>query len=144
MKPNKKQATYPNRKISETFLDFASPLTAMMPYDASEASIERVFAIALAVWNGIILDGVNGNGYYMARVQEQAPQDPVLQTLVTEFVHRKHTLFANDQRLIGDYKVTRNRDELRLWAEARDPYSAPRTTGTTLNTNECHESSESQ
>ena len=124
---NQKQATYPNRKISEAFLDFASPLMAVMPDDASETSIEEVLTIAFTVWNGVILDDVNGNGYYMARLKEQASHDPILQALLTELVHRRRTLFADDQRLIGNYKVTRKQGELRLWAEARDPYLVPRT-----------------
>ncbi len=130
MKTNKRQqAAYPNRKISETFLDFASPLTAVMPDDASEATIQKVLTIAFVAWNGIILDDVNGNGYYMARLKEQASHDPVLQALLTELVHRKRTLFADDQRLIGNYRVTRKRGELRPWAEARDPYPLPQTKG---------------
>ena len=136
MKTTKKQqATYPNRKISETFLDFASPLMATMPDDASDASIEQALTIAFTVWNGVILDDVNGNGYYMARLKEQASHDPVLQALLKELVHRKRTLFADDQRLIGNYKVTRKHGELRLWAEARDPYSVPRTKGPARGTN---------
>ncbi len=126
---NKKQATYPNRKISEAFLDFASPLTAIMPDDAPEASIEQALMIAFTVWNGVILDDVNGNGYYLTRLNEQASHDPILQALLRELVHRKRTLFADDQRLVGNYKVTRKQGELRLWAEARDPHSAPRTEG---------------
>ncbi len=124
---NKKQATYPNRKISETFLDFASPLTAIMPDDVTEASIEKVLAIAYVVWNGMVLDDIHGNDYYMAKLKEPMAVDPVLASLVTELAHRKRTLFADDQRLIGEYKVTRKRDELNLWTEARDPYSVPQT-----------------
>jgi hypothetical protein len=39
------------------------------------------------------------------------------------------TLFADDQRLIGNYRVTRKRGELTLWAEARDPYPLPQIKG---------------
>lgn len=144
MKSNKKQkATFPNRKISETFLDFASPLTSMMPQDVSEASIEKVLGIAFVVWNGTILDGINGNEHHMAGIREPMARDPVLSALVTELIHRKHTLFRDDQRLIGNYRVTRKRGELRLWAEARDPYSLPRTKGLASNSNEHHGNSES-
>jgi hypothetical protein len=126
---NKNQATYPNRKISEAFLDFALPLTAIMPDDAPEASIEQALMIAFTVWNGVILDDVNGNGYYLARLKEQTSHDPILQALLGELMHRKRTVFADDQRLIGNYKVTRKHGKLNLWAEARDPYSVPRTDG---------------
>jgi len=77
VKSNKRQqATYPDRKISETFLDFAAPLLATMPDDATEARVEKVLSIAFAVWNGIVLDGVNGNESYMTKVREQASTNP--------------------------------------------------------------------
>jgi len=130
VKSNKRQqATYPDRKISETFLDFAAPLLATMPDDATEARVEKVLSIAFAVWNGIVLDGVNANEDHMIKVREQVARYPVLKALVAELADRKHTLFRDDQRLIGEYKVTRKHGELNLWAEARDPYSIPRTQG---------------
>jgi hypothetical protein len=126
---NKKQTTYPNRKISEAFLDFASPLMAVMPDDASEASIEQALTIAFTVWNGVILDDVSGNNHYLTQLKKQAADNSALQALLAQLVHRKRTLFADDQRLVGNYKVTRKQGELRLWAEARDPHSVPRTEG---------------
>jgi hypothetical protein len=126
----RQQATYPDRKISETFLDFAAPLLATMPDDVTEASVEKVLSIAFAVWNGIVLDGVNASEYYMTKVREQAARDTVLKALVAELADRKRTLFRDDQRLIGEYKVTHKHGQLNLWAEARDPYSIPRTEGT--------------
>lgn len=130
MKPQKRQqATYPDRKISETFLDFAAPLLVTMPEDATEASIEKVLSIAFVVWNGIVLDGVNGNDYYMTKVTEQASGHPASKAVVVQLAERKRTLFRDDQRLIGNYKVTRKHGELNLWAEARDPYSIPQPQG---------------
>ena len=126
---NKKQATNPDRKVSETFLDFGAPLMATMPDNASEASVEKVLSIAFVVWNGTILDDVNGNNHYLTQLRKQAADDSVLQALLAQLVRRKRTLFADDERLIGNYKVTRKGGELNLWAEARDPHSIPRTRG---------------
>lgn len=130
MKSNKRQqTTYPDRKISETFLDFAAPLLAVMPDDATEASIEKTLTIAYVVWNGTVLDDINGNGYHMSQLKERMAHAPVLAALVRELASRKRTVFADDQRLIGEYKVTRKRGGLNLWAEAGDPHPARRTKG---------------
>ncbi len=43
--------------------------------------------------------------------------------LVKTLVERKRSRrFAADDRLIGDYKIRVVDGEIRLWAEARDPY----------------------
>ena len=41
-------------------------------------------------------------------------------------IARKRALFAKDQRLIGNWEVTRTEDGINLHADARDPYSLPR------------------
>ena len=125
LRPNEKQPSFFNRKISETFLDFASPLVGMMPDDASTASIQRVLKIACAVWNAMIFEDVKGNDHYMVWIRELMAKDPVLDVLATELISRKRTLFSDDIRLIGDYRVTRKHGELTLWAEARDPHTVP-------------------
>lgn len=51
--------------------------------------------------------------------------NPIVASLVTQLIQRKRTLFKEDYRLIGDYKITRKGGQLNLWAEARDPYSLP-------------------
>ena len=125
LRPSKKQPPCFDRKISETFLDFASPLVEMMPDDASTASIQRVLKIACAVWNAMIFEDVKGDDHYMLRLRELMANDPVLDVLATELIGRKRAIFSDDIRLIGDYRVTRKHGELRLWAEARDPHTIP-------------------
>ena len=36
-------------------------------------------------------------------------------------IARKRNLFGDDHRVVGQFKLTRKKGELRLWAEARDP-----------------------
>ena len=38
-----------------------------------------------------------------------------------QLIFRKHNLFGNDHRLVGEFKLTRKNGELNLRAEARDP-----------------------
>jgi hypothetical protein len=44
--------------------------------------------------------------------------------LIEELIARKRAFFADDQRLIGNWEVTRTEDGINLRAEARDPYSS--------------------
>jgi hypothetical protein len=41
-------------------------------------------------------------------------------------IARKPELFAEDERMIGDWEVTRTADAINVRANARDPYSVPR------------------
>ena len=126
MAPNKKQhKKLPERKISETLLDFASPILELRPDDTPDAEIEKVLIYAVAVWNALIFEEIKGDGHYISEIRERMSVNPVVESLVTELIQRKQTLFKEDYRLIGDYKITRKNGQLNLWAEARDPYSLP-------------------
>jgi hypothetical protein len=46
--------------------------------------------------------------------------------LIEQMIARKRELFADDTRLIGNWKVTRMEDGVKLHADARDPHSLPR------------------
>ena len=59
------QAPQP-RKISETFLNFLSPILAMMGDQAGEAEIESALKIGFTVWNSMVLDVVDGNSVHAA------------------------------------------------------------------------------
>ena len=111
----------PDRKISETFLDFASPVLSMMPDDATEANIETALQIAFTVWNSVIFDEVDGNDHYIAWLRDLISDDPIGNSLVTKLIDRKRTTFAEDRRVIGNYKIRCKHGELNLWAEARNP-----------------------
>jgi hypothetical protein len=43
-----------------------------------------------------------------------------------QLIARKRALFADDERLIGTWEVTRTEDGINLRADARDPHSLPR------------------
>jgi hypothetical protein len=45
--------------------------------------------------------------------------------LVEQLIARKRALFADDERLIGTWEVTRTEDGINLRADARDPRSLP-------------------
>ena len=112
---------YSDRKISETFLDFASPLLDALGAKATKDQIEEVLKIAFTVWNSVVFDTVNGNTRYVAKLRELAAAESETRALVEQMISRKQTMFTDDHRLIGEYSVRHKNGEWRLRAEARDP-----------------------
>lgn len=109
----------PQKRISEAFLDFATPVLVSMPADATEAAIEGALRTPFVVWNAVVLEAVNGDGQYLDQMRQLLSHHPACLGLVTMLVDRKRALFAEDQRLIGKYEVRRKDGQLNLWAEAR-------------------------
>ena len=52
----KRHLKFPNRKISETFLEFSSPLLDAIGQAATRDQVEKVLQITYSVWNSIVLD----------------------------------------------------------------------------------------
>ena len=110
-----------NRKISETFLDFAAPLLDPLGAEATEHEMENALKIAFTVWNAVVFDAVNRSSRWGDQVRDLAGHDPRVRALVEQLVARKQSLFGNDHRLIGEYRLYRHHGEIRLRAEARQP-----------------------
>jgi hypothetical protein len=115
--------SFPNRKISETLIDFAAPIVAMLDEHTREDQIRSGFIIAVTVWNALVFDAVRGDEKYLSMLRrslgERLDSDPMVQTLI----RRKRERFGDDMRAIGDHTVTYQGGDLRVWAEARDPYT---------------------
>lgn len=110
-----------NRKISETFLDFAAPLLDPLGSEATEHEMDNALKIAFTVWNATVFDAVDRSSDWLDQVRDLAGHDPRVRALVEQLVARKKSLFGNDLRLIGKYQRFRRHGELRLQAEARQP-----------------------
>jgi hypothetical protein len=111
----------PEGKISETFLDFAMPLLDLAGgLKASREEVEPVLKIAFAVWNAVVIDSVKGNDRLVTSIRRQAQGNPVTATFYEQLISRKHSEFAHDLRLIGNYELKGEKGNWRLWAEARD------------------------
>jgi hypothetical protein len=117
----KKHLKFPNRKISETFLDFSSPLLETIGGAATKGQVEKVLQITYTVWNAIVLDTAKGCGKNISMLRETTKSDQMTSLLIEQLISRKRDLFADDLRLIGEYSITQKKGEWRLRAEARDP-----------------------
>lgn len=123
MAKEKDRAAFPNRKISETFLDFAEPLLETVDGKAGKDRIEKILRIAFTVWNSVVFDTVGGNGDCVAKLRQCIENDQVAVALIEFMILRKKAIFGDDLRLIGEYRVTKRFGGWKLRAEAKDPWS---------------------
>lgn len=121
MAKSKPKLKYPDRKISDTFLQFAEPLLDAWGPNVTEAQMEQPLMIAWTVWNAVAYADVGEKGHMLDSVRTSMGHDPQLKVFVEALIDRKRTVFGDDHRLIGEYKLFRKDGEIRLRAEARDP-----------------------
>jgi hypothetical protein len=108
-------------KISEAFLNFASPLIEAAGSEAGSAEIEQFLKVAYTVWNAVVLDGVSGNTRFVDEIRQAIASEPGPAALVELLISRKQRDFLADERLIGNYELRQKDGEWVLRAEARDP-----------------------
>lgn len=120
---------FPNRKISETFLDFAAPLMQDLPGEAPVREIREVLKVAYTAWNAVIFADVLNNNRYIDWVRRLAANEAGPAMLIEQMIVRKREHFADDARLIGHWTVKRTEDGINLHADARDPHTVPRNPG---------------
>jgi hypothetical protein len=116
----------PDRKISETFLDFAAPLLQEMPAGALEEAFERALKVAYAVWNAVVYADVAGDPRFLRDLRREVEQKPELARLAENLIHRKRSLFGDDWRCIGTWEVRKTGDGFVVRADARDPRTTSR------------------
>jgi hypothetical protein len=114
-----------HRKISETFLDFAAPLLETIQVNDSEQQVHNALEVAYTAWNAVIFADVLNNNGYIDQIRGLTADSTGPALLVEHMIARKRALFANDQRLIGAWKVTRTPDGIKVHADARNPHTLP-------------------
>jgi len=117
---------YPNRKISETFLHFAAPVLHDLPSEAPEQRAREALQVSFTAWNAVVFADVLNDHRHLDEIRRLTADKPDSALLMERLIARKRELFADDERLIGTWGVTRTEDDINLRADARDPYSLPR------------------
>lgn len=78
---------------------------------------------AVNVWNALVFDTVQGTEIFFnllrQSLRDRLDSDPLVQALI----QRKRKRFPDDMRAIGDHTITYQGGELRVRAQARDPYT---------------------
>jgi hypothetical protein len=116
----------PDRKISESFLRFAAPLLHDLPSEAPEHRAREVLWISFTAWNAVVFADVLSDDRYLDEVRRLVADKPETALLMEQLIARKRAFFADDERLIGSWEVTRTEDGINLRADARDPHSLVR------------------
>lgn len=127
MAKSKSTLKFPDRKISDTFLQFAEPLLDAVGPNATEGQMEQPLMIAWTVWNAVVYADAGENKQMLDKVRASMAHDPQLKGSVEFLIDRKRMVFGDDHRLIGEYKLFRKHGGIRLRAEARDPNSTKET-----------------
>jgi hypothetical protein len=118
-----RQFSFPDTKISETFLRFAAPLIEPLGSEITRDQFEKSLKLAFTVWNAVVYDAVAGNDRFITSIRDLASGDPMIAALTEALIRRKEVEFGDDGRLIGEYTLRRQNGEWNLWAEARRPSS---------------------
>ena len=121
----KRRTAYPDRKISETFLHFAEPALVDLPDEALEQRFRQVLEVCFTVWNAVVIADVRNDHRHLDQIRRLTAGHPEIARLMEQLIARKRTLFADDERLIGNWELTRTPDGLNLRADACDPRSVP-------------------
>lgn len=117
---------FPDRKISETFLHFAEPLLHGLRSEVPEREIHAALKAAYTAWNAVVFADVLNDNRYIDEARRLTGKADGPAMLMEQMITRKRELFADDSRLIGNWKVTRTEDSIKLHADGRDPHSLPR------------------
>ena len=118
----------PTRKISETLVDFADPVTRHLPRNVEAERLERQLGFAVAVWNAIVLDQWEpGGGGHLAKhraaleVLDEPNRSFGLMWFDRLVKRKRKRKFRGDLRAIGTLSVTEDPSggDLRIRADAR-------------------------
>ena len=120
------RTAYPNRKISETFLNFAATVLGDLPSEAPEHRAREALQACFTAWNAVVFADVLNDGQHLDEIRRLTADNPKTAMLMEQLIARKRALFADDERLIGSWEVTRTEDGINLRADVRDPHSLPR------------------
>lgn len=122
----RRAAKFPDRKISETLLHFAGITPHDLPSHAPERRAREALTVACTVWNAVIFADVLNDHRHLDEARRLIAGTPEAAVLVEQLIVRKRTLFAGDERLIGNFEVTRTKEGINVHAEARNPHSLPK------------------
>jgi hypothetical protein len=119
----------PARKVSETLLHFAEPLTDLFDSSTTMETARQMLQLATAAWNAVVFAD-HGNPSYLAELRRSLTSGPPgLPALLELLIGRKRTEFAREDWVVGDVRVEPPRgpqESFHVIVEARKlPTTAP-------------------
>lgn len=110
----------PERKISETILEFGEPIIDVLSPRATKEEFAHIMQIVVSAWNAVVLDEWNDTSHFESgflAAFDSAP--PQLQAMAADLVLRKKKKFSDDPRGVGKYEVLEKHGQLVFRADAR-------------------------
>lgn len=123
---------FPDRKISETILDFAAPAFGHLPPEPPLETFRQMMLIVIAVWNFgsmsfSIWEKQRTKDYVAEWDRMMRRADPQARALFEELLRRRASEpFKTDQRAVGEWSVvaTGPKGQFNFRCEARIPQDA--------------------
>jgi hypothetical protein len=109
----------PNRKISETLLEFAEPLIDLHGDAPNKSELESVLGLACVIWNACVLDAWHGTTDNVDAMRKLLKENPDIVALMEYLIERKQKQYGDDFRAIMNEQVVEKNGELVVRAEAR-------------------------
>ena len=91
----------PDRKISETLLDYARPLLEQVDEQTSQSLLEDGLKLAVTIWNAAVLEETTCADHYLAEIRERIRLSgirPAIDT-VDALIKRRRRVFAHVKSL---------------------------------------------
>jgi hypothetical protein len=116
------------KKISETLIQFASPMLDLVGTDAPPDTIRELFMTAVTVWNGVVWEQLGRGSHYVNDIRQRlhTADMPPMAAIVDELIERKRTRFSDTLVMISSHEIVYNSDqtEFIVRAEGRVPKDA--------------------
>ena len=110
----------PNRKISETILEFGEPILEELPENASKEEMEAAMRLIVSAWNAVVLDDWNKTREFeKAFLEALIPMPKEFESIPKKLIKRKKRKYSTDPRAVGNYWVIEKNGGLVFKAEAR-------------------------
>ena len=110
----------PARKISETILEFGSPMLRGLPENVTKDEFEAVLRFIVTAWNSVVLDGWYKTNKYESEFRQALSQMPIeISGTLEKLINRKKRKYSSDPRAVGNYSVIEKNGEFIFRAEAR-------------------------
>ena len=100
----KRIATFPDRRLSETLFHFARLTPDALPDEAPERRAREALMVACTVWNAVVFADVLHDHRYLDEARRLMAGKPEAAVLVDQLIARKRAMFADDERLIGNFE----------------------------------------
>jgi hypothetical protein len=110
----------PNRKISETILEYGAPILQELPENSTKEDYEAAFRLIVSAWNAVVLDEWNKTTKFEKTFLKALSPVPIqFKGIPKMLIKRKKRYYSTDPRAVGEYWVIEKNDGMVFRAEAR-------------------------